>query len=124
MRQTVPKVANGGYRFSPNWRISAAAEHGRTKRDFDELEWLNATSLTARLTHRTPLANEIGGEIRGTRGEARVEVPVGGDEVSFVDDHDQTEVAAILSYALGAQLRIGGRLGYTRAALRRSPKSL
>lgn len=41
------------YRFSPNWRLFAAAEHGRSKRDFDELEWLTerrspAASLTAR----------------------------------------------------------------------------
>jgi hypothetical protein len=105
-------LVDGGYRFSPNWRIFAAAEHARSKRDFDELEWLNATSLTGSLTYRTPLGTEIGALVRGTRGEARVEVPVGADDVSLKDDYDELEYAATLSYALGAQLRIGGRVGY------------
>jgi hypothetical protein len=105
-------LVDGGYRFTPNWRIFGAAEHGRTKRDFDEIEWLNATSLTGSLTYRTPLGNQVGAEVRGTRGEARVEVPVGGDEVSLIDDFDQVEAAGTLSYVLGAQLRVGGRLGY------------
>jgi hypothetical protein len=105
-------VVNGGYRFSPSWRLFGAAEHARSKRDFDELEWLNRTSLTGSLTYRTALGNEIGALIRGTRGEARVEVPVGADEVSLVDDFDESEYAATLSYAFGAQLRFAGRLGY------------
>ena len=105
-------VVNGGYRFSPSWRLFGAAEHARSKRDFDELEWLNTTSLTGSLTYRTALGNEVGGLIRGRRGEARVEVPTGTDEVSFVDDYDQMEYAATLSYALGSQLRFGGHLGY------------
>jgi Putative beta-barrel porin 2 len=106
-------IADGGYRFSPNWRIFAGLEHGRTKRDFDEIEWLNETSLTGSLTYRTPLANEIGGLVRATRGEARVEVPVDGDIVSAIDDFDEIEVAATVSYALGTQLRLGGRVGHT-----------
>jgi hypothetical protein len=105
-------TAAGNYRFSPNWRVSAAAEYGRDKRDNDELDWLGRTSLRGGVTYRTPLANEIGVEAVGTRGEARVEVPVGADEVSLVDDYDQAEVAATLAYVLGAQLRINGRLGY------------
>jgi hypothetical protein len=105
-------VVDGNYRFSPNWRLFGAVEHARDKRDFDELEWLNRTSLTGSLTYRTALGNEIGALVRGTRGEARVEVPVGPDEVSFVDDFDESEYAATLSYAFGAQLRFGGRLGY------------
>ena len=105
-------IVDGNYRFSPNWRIFAGAEHARDKRDNDELEWLNRTSLRGGLRYRTPLANEIGIEVVGTRGEARVDVPaVGGGEVSFVDDYDQTEVAATLAYVLGAQLRINGRVG-------------
>jgi Putative beta-barrel porin 2 len=105
-------LVNGGYRISPRWRIFAGAEHFRDKRDNDELEWLNAASLRGGLTYRTPLANEIGVEVVGTRGEARVDVPVGADEVSAIDDYDQAEVAATLAYVLGAQLRINGRVGY------------
>ena len=101
-------IVDGGYRFSPDWRIFAGLEHERTKRDFDEIEWLNATSLTGSLTYRTPLANEIGGLVRVTRGEARV-----ADEVSLIDDYDEIEVAATVSYTLGAQLRLGARLGHT-----------
>jgi hypothetical protein len=101
-------VVDGGYRFSPRWRVFAGAEYGRDKRDNDELEWLARTSLRGGLRYRTPLANEIGVEAVGTRGEARVEA----DDVSSVDDYDQMEYAATLSYALGAQLRFGGRLGY------------
>ena len=93
-------IVDGNYRFSPNWRIFAGAEHARDKRDNDELEWLNRTSLRGGLRYRTPLGNEIGVEVVGTRGEARVDVPAGGGgEVSFVDDYDQTEVAATLAYA-------------------------
>ena len=104
-------IVDGNYRFSPNWRIFAGAEHARDKRDNDELEWLNRTSLRGGLRYRTPLGNEIGIEVVGTRGEARVDVPAGGGgEVSFVDDYDQTEVAATLAYVLGAQLRINGRV--------------
>jgi hypothetical protein len=106
-------VVDGGYRFHPNWRIFAGFEHRRSKRDFDEIEWLNATSFTTSLTYRTPLASEVGALVRATRGEARVEVPVSPtDEVSLIDDYDEMEVAATLAYALGAQLRVGGRIGY------------
>jgi hypothetical protein len=106
-------VVDGGYRFHPNWRIFAAFAHERSKRDFDEIEWLNATSFTTSLTYRTPLASEVGALVRATRGEARVEVPVSAtDEVSLIDDYDEMEVAATLNYALGAQLRIAGRIGY------------
>jgi Putative beta-barrel porin 2 len=114
-------IVDGGYRFSPNWRIFAGAEHFRDKRDNDELEWLNRTSLRGSLTYRTPLANEIGVEVVGTRGEARVDVPVGADEVSFIDDYDQTEVAATLAYALGAQLSITGRLGHLQRSYETLP---
>jgi Putative beta-barrel porin 2 len=105
-------IVDGGYRFSPRWRIFAGAEHARDKREGDDLEWLNATSLRGGLTYRSPLANEIGVEVVGTRGEARVDVPVGADEASFIDDYDQAEVAVTLAYALGAQWKINGRVGY------------
>jgi hypothetical protein len=105
-------LVNGGYRISPRWRIFAGAEHFRNKRDNDELSWLNTASLRSGLTYRTPLANEIGVEMVGTRGEARVDIPVGADVVSAIDDYDEAEVAATLAYVLGAQLRINGRVGY------------
>jgi hypothetical protein len=105
-------LVNGGYRISPRWRIFGGAEHFRDKRDNDELSWLNAASLRGGLTYRSPLANEIGVEVVGTRGEARVDVPVGAGVESFIDDYDQAEVAATLAYALGAQWKINGRVGY------------
>jgi Putative beta-barrel porin 2 len=105
-------LANAGYRFTPNWRMLLGVDAARDKRDNDDIGWLNSTAVFGNLTYRTPLGNEIGGEVRAEQGEARVEVPVGADEVTLIDDYDQVEVAATLNYALGAQFRVGGRMGY------------
>jgi hypothetical protein len=104
-------LLDGGYRFHPDWRIFGAVEQTRSRREVDEASDLDTTTVRGSLTYSTPLGNALGIEARGTRGDARFTDEVSG--VSFTNDFDEREIAAILSYALGSQLRVSGRLGHT-----------
>jgi hypothetical protein len=68
----------------------------------------NAASVTAALEYVSPLLNTIGLEYRSTQGEAPLAVGATGNP-----DYVEHELAVVATYALGAQLRVAGRLGYT-----------
>ena len=63
---------------------------------------------TAALEYVSPLLNTVGLDYRSTQGEAPLAVGATGNP-----DYVEHELAAVMTYALGAQLRVAGRLGYT-----------
>jgi hypothetical protein len=105
--------ADGGYRFTPDWRLFGGAEYTRATRDVDEFAALDAGTLRAALTRTSPLGNAIGAEVRATRGEAPVDEVIAGTTTTVANNFDERELAATLAYALGAQLRVSGRAGHT-----------
>jgi hypothetical protein len=105
--------ATGAYRFTPDWRVAGAAEHSRASREADREADLRRSTVRGGLEHVSPLGNAIGAEARLTRGDAPVEETVPGLPAAVNNDFEERELAATLTYGLGAQLRIGGRLGHT-----------
>lgn len=102
---------DGGYRFHPDWRIFGAVERTRAARDGEEGADIEIDRARANLIYRTPLGNSIGVEAAASRGDARIVDEATG--VAFTDDFDEREISALLGYALGAQLRLVGRVGRT-----------
>ena len=100
---------DGGYRFAPDWRLFGGADHTRAKRAGDDGDEVNASTVRGSLTHSTALGNAIGVELRATHGDTGAAEALTG----VSNDYDEYELAATLTYALGAQLRIGGRVGRT-----------
>ena len=103
----------GAYRFMPDWRIAGAAEHTRASRENDPEADLDRSTVRGGLAYVSPMGNAIGAEYRLTRGDAPVEETVPGLATAVNNDFEEREIAATLTYALGAQLRVGGRLGHT-----------
>ena len=103
---------DGGYRFLSDWRIFGALEWTRSSRDTDVFDALEGKTVRTALTYRTPLGNVLGIDARATRGQAPFTDETTG-AATTVNDFDEREIAATLAYSLGAQLRIGGRIGYT-----------
>jgi hypothetical protein len=99
------------YRFAPNWRATAGADAVRGQRtgDRDDVD-TRARSLRLGIDYVTPLANAVGVEWRETRGDAPVTTT--GD--FFDNEFTETELALLVTYNVGAQLRLAGRLGHTR----------
>jgi hypothetical protein len=106
--------ANGAYRFHPNWRLRAGAEHTIGKREGTREDVdTEATTVRAGLDYVSGLGNAIGVEVRETRGDA----PVTGllDPTGTLRNrYTEEEVALVLTYNLGTQLIVGGRLGNTK----------
>lgn len=104
-------LVDGGYRFHPNWRIFGLAEHNSAERSGEDRADFETNRARASLTYSTALGNSIGVEVSGTRGE--VSFFDTATAVRFADDFDEREIAAVVVYALGAQLRVRGRVGHT-----------
>lgn len=102
---------DGGYRFHPDWRLYGAVDQTRSRREDDEAADLDTTTVRGRLTYSTPLGNALGVEARAARGNTQFSDDITG--IPVTNDFDEREIAAVLSYALGATLRVSGRLGYT-----------
>ena len=102
---------DGGYRFHPDWRIFGVVERNSAERGGAESADVESNRARATLTYSTPLANAIGLEVGRTRGEAGFFDPTIGQR--FADDYDEYEIAALVVYALGAQLRLRARIGHT-----------
>jgi hypothetical protein len=111
--------ATGGYRVTPNWRVRGGVERRDGKRTGDRPE-VSTDEMTVRagIDYVTPLANAIGIEARRTEGSAPVSGaldPTGNDEFT------EHEVSLVLTYNLGAQLLVGGRLGRTERSYKELP---
>jgi Putative beta-barrel porin 2 len=103
-------LVDGGYRFAPDWRIFFAVDHVKEKSEVLEPPEIERTNYISTLTYSTPLGNSIGVLGRVGRGDART-TDAGG--IASIVDFDEHEIALTLAYRLGAQLRLGGRVGHT-----------
>ncbi len=113
-------LVDGGYRFAPDWRIYAGAEHVNAKRDSDLTPELQTNTARGGLTYGTPLGNRLGVEVRGTRGEERIVDDLTATELTL--DFDEREAAAVVTYGLTGQIRLNGRLGYTEREYEQTPQ--
>lgn len=102
--------ASAAYRFAPRWRARAGAEAAQSERTGDR-EGVDTGGRTLRLgvDYVTPLANAVGVEWRETRGDA----PVTSTGEFLNNEFTEREVALVVTYNPGAQLRLTGRLGHT-----------
>jgi hypothetical protein len=103
--------ATAGYLVTPRFRVRGGVAGTRAdRREARETE-TRATSYTVGADYVSPLANTIGVEYRTTNGEAPFDELVGGIGVS--NDYREREFSLVSTYALGAQLRAGLRVGRT-----------
>jgi hypothetical protein len=109
---TIDRIyATAVYRFAARWRarVGAEAEYGERTGDREDVETRGRTWRLG-IDYVTPLANAIGVEWRETRGDAPASIPAG----AFLDNEfTEREVALVVTYNPGAQLRLSGRLGHT-----------
>lgn len=103
------------YRLGPSWQLRGGLDRVDGKRSGDRPDAdTEATTWRAGIDYVTPLLNTFGLEARESRGSAPVS-PLLDPTGQFGDNEFiQREVAAVATYRLGEQLRIGGRIGRTR----------
>jgi len=107
--------ADAAYRLGPNVRLRGGVAQDRGQREGDR-PTLNthASTVRAGIDYVTGLQNAIGVEARRSEGSAppsELLDPTG----QFADNQfTEHELSAVLTYNLGAQLSVGGRLGRTR----------
>ena len=101
----------GAYRFHPEWRLTGGVGGTRVAHEGRSVATTYSSGARAGIEYVSGLGNTIGLEYRHARGEVPVDEAFGFGE--FSDKYDENEVAATLTYALGEQLRVRGRLGQT-----------
>lgn len=104
----------GGYRFAPDWRVRGGFEYFDFSRPTRAVAETRGGSLTGGIDYVTPLLNAIGVELRSTYGDAPVSEEIDPLGVFVNNDFREREVAAVLAYNLGVQLRLRGRIGRTK----------
>ena len=105
-------AATAGYLVTPSFRVRGGLAGTRSDRDQVRETETRATTLTVGADYVSPLSNTIGLEYRSTDGRAPFPEPVAG--IGNVDnDYKEREISLVSTYALGAQLRAGLRLGNT-----------
>lgn len=105
--------ASAGYRFAADWRLRGGVEHADFDRPARTVAETQSTSVTAGIDYITPLGNSIGLAYRTSHGDAPVSEEIDPAGIFASNDYREQEVAVVLVYALGAQLRVRGRLGQT-----------
>lgn len=101
----------GAYRFHPDWRLTGGVGVGRDTREDRVTETTQGYGVRGGLQYVSPLGNAVGVEARQTQGDAPVEIT--GVLSLSANEYEENEVALTLAYALGATLRVRGRLGQT-----------
>lgn len=113
---TVTSTRLGGtaaYRITPGFRVRGGLAGSSTDRKEARETEVDATSWTVGADYVSPLANTVGLEYRSTNAEAPNAEFVTG--LGFVNnDYRERELSLVATYALGAQLRSGLRLGRTQ----------
>jgi hypothetical protein len=99
-------AGTAAYLITPSLRLRGGLTGLKEERTEAVRTEANAASVTAALEYVSPLL--IGLEYRSTQGEAPLAVGATGNT-----DYVEHELAVVATYALGAQLRVAGRLGYT-----------
>jgi len=110
-----------GYRLSPDWRVRGAFEHTASERPEAVAAETAATSVAGGVDYVTGLGNTLGVEVRVANGDARVPETIDPTGELVDNDFDEREVAAVLGYNVGPQLRVGARLGRTERTYSQIP---
>ena len=100
--------ATAVYLITPGLRLRGGLSGLKEERTQAVKTESNATSATAAVEYVSPLLNTIGVEYRSTQGQAPLTQGTNANT-----DYSEHELAGVLAYAFGAQLRLTGRLGYT-----------
>ena len=101
-------AATAVYLITPGLRLRGGLSGLKEERTQAVKTESNATSATAAVEYVSPLLNTIGVEYRSTQGQAPLTLGTNANT-----DYVEHELAGVLTYAFGAQLRMTGRLGYT-----------
>jgi hypothetical protein len=101
-------TGTAAYLITPGLRLRGGLAGLKEERTETVKTESNAVSATAALEYVSPLLNTLGLEYRSTKGEAPQAIGATGNT-----DYTEHELAVVLTYALGSQLRFVGRLGYT-----------
>ena len=114
--------ATAAYRITPDWRLHGGADKARAERTGDRDE-INTDYTTTRLglSYLTPLGNTLGVEGRRSEGSAPVSEIIDPTGQFANNDFTESEVAVFLTYNLGAQLLVGGRVGRTKRSYSEVP---
>lgn len=101
------------YRITPGFRVRGGLAGISTDRKEARDTEVDATSWTIGADYVSPLANTVGLEYRSTNAEApNAEFVTGLGLVN--NDYRERELSLVATYALGAQLRSGLRVGRTQ----------
>lgn len=102
----------GGYRFHPDWRVTGGVASTRLEHDGRPIDTAHSVGWRAGIEHVSPLGNTVGIEVRHREGDAPVDESLGIGAFPN-NEYREDEVALTAAYALGAQLRVRGRIGQT-----------
>ena len=105
-------AGTAGYLVTPSLRVRGGLAGTRSDRSTLRETETRSTSVSLGADYVSPLSNTVGLEYRTTHGEAPFRETVAGIG-AVSNDYDEREVALVVTYALGAQLRSGLRLGHT-----------
>lgn len=111
LAKTTRAGATAAYLVTPGLRLRGGLAAARSVRSQALETEIRATTVTVGADYVSPLANTLGVEYRTTNGEAPAPELVGG--VLVDNDYREREFSLVATYALGAQLRTGVRLGRT-----------
>jgi hypothetical protein len=107
--------ADAVYRLGPSFRLRGGAAQDRGKREGDRPKvYTQGTTLRAGVDYFTGLGNAIGVEARRSEGTAPLDATLDPTGQFANNEFQEEELSVVLSYALGAQLTVGGRVGHTR----------
>lgn len=101
-------AGTAAYLITPGLRLRGGLSGLKEERTQALKQESRAASATVAVEYVSPLLNTIGVEYRSTQGEAPITIGTVANT-----DYVEHEVAVVASYALGSQLRVAGRLGYT-----------
>jgi hypothetical protein len=102
----------GAYRFHPDWRLTGGVASTRVAHDGRSLDTAHSVGTRAGILYVSPLGNSVGIEVRHREGDAPVDESLGIGAFPN-NEYEEDEVALTLTYALGTQLRLRGRIGHT-----------
>src|SRR5262249_26901259 len=101
-------AGTAAYLITPGLRLRGGLSGLKDERTQAVKTESNAVSGTAAVEYASPLLNPLGVEYRNTHGQAPFTVGTTANT-----DYVEQELALVATYALGAQLRMAGRLGHT-----------
>jgi hypothetical protein len=104
---------SAAYRFSPDWRLRAAADAAHLGRPDAVTGDTRSNSLTAGIDYVTPLGNTLGVEGRTASGDAPLDLTIDPAGQFRDNEYDESSIAAVAAYNLGPQLRLGARVAQT-----------